>query len=166
MRSGPRQPAPVRTLGELDEICSAWRREGLTIVLANGAFDLLHVGHIRYLSAAAELGDRLIVAVNSDLSVRTSKGPSRPIVPQPERVEILSHLIMIDAIVVFDTPTVGPVLERLRPDIHAKGTDYTAETVPERAVVAAYGGRTIICGDPKEHSTTDVIAIIRERFGR
>lgn len=159
-----KQPAPILPLDTLALECAGWHRENLTIVLANGAFDLLHVGHVRYLAAAAQLGDRLIVAVNSDLSVRTSKGPSRPIVPQAERVEILAHLRMVDRIVLFDTPTVGPVLERLHPDIHAKGTDYTCETVPEREVVAAYGGRTVICGDRKEHSTTDVISIIRERF--
>ncbi len=160
-----KRPAPVSTIDELAAACSEWRRDKLTVVLANGAFDLLHVGHVRYLAAAARLGDRLVVAVNSDLSVRTSKGPSRPIVPEAERVELLSYLKMVDRIVLFDTPTVGPVLERVRPDIHAKGTDYTEATVPERAIVAAYGGQTVICGDPKQHSTTDVIGIIRKRFG-
>jgi len=159
-------PAPVRTLAELEAECRRWNNEGLTVVLANGAFDLLHVGHVRYLAAAAALGDRLVVAVNSDASVRLYKGPRRPVVPEDERLEILSHLRMIDRLVLFDTPTVAPVLERLRPAVHAKGTDYTEETVPERDVVAAYGGRTAICGDPKEHATTDVIAVILERFGR
>ncbi len=155
----------LRRLDELAAECTAWREAGLTVVLANGAFDLLHVGHTRYLEAARAAGDRLVVAVNSDLSVRASKGPLRPLVPEGERVELLAHLWMVDRMVLFDDVTVTPVIERLRPDIHAKGTDYTADTVPEREVVAAYGGRTLICGDPKEHSTTDVVATILERFG-
>jgi rfaE bifunctional protein nucleotidyltransferase chain/domain len=134
-------------------------------VLVNGAFDVLHVGHLRYLAAARELGDRLVAAVNSDHSVRAGKGPLRPIVPEDERVEILSHLWMVDRICLFDDQTVAPVLERLQPAVHAKGTDYTVETVPERDVVAAYGGRTVICGDPKDHATTDLIGIILQRFG-
>lgn len=158
-------PAPVLSLDETAERCDGWRREGHIIVLANGAFDMLHVGHVRYLAAAREQGDHLIVAVNADASVRRSKGPGRPIVPEVERLELLSHLRMIDCLVVFDTPTVAPVLLRLLPHVHAKGTDYTEETVPERDVVAGYGGRTVICGDPKDHSTTDALATILERFG-
>lgn len=154
----------LRPLAELAAECRAWRREGVAVVLGNGAFDLLHVGHVRYLEAARGLGDRLVVAVNSDLSVRASKGPSRPVLPEAERVEILSHLWMVDRLVLFDSPTVAPVLEALRPAVHAKGTDYTAETVPEREVVAAYGGRTAICGDPKDHATSDLIATIVARF--
>lgn len=142
-----------------------WRRRGLTVVLGNGAFDLLHVGHVRYLGAARRLGDRLVVAVNTDRSVRSSKGPLRPVVPEGERVELLSQLWMVDRIVLFDEPTVETVLDAVRPDVHAKGTDYTVDTVPERRVVAAYGGRTEICGDPKDHATTDLIGIILERFG-
>ena len=156
----------LRTLDELASECSSWRDGGLEVVLVNGAFDVLHVGHLRYLAAARALGDRLIAAVNSDLSVRLGKGDRRPIVPENERVEILSHLWMIDRICLFDSATVAPVLERLRPSIHAKGTDYTVDTVPERDVVAAYGGRTAICGDPKDHATTDVIGLILERFGK
>ena len=155
-------------LSSLDELvaeCNAWRDEGLTVVLVNGAFDLLHVGHMRYLEAASELGDRLVAAVNSDLSVRTSKGPKRPIMPEDERVELLSHLEMVDRIVFFDSRTVEPVLKALQPAVHAKGTDYTEATVPEREVVAAYGGRTAICGDPKDHATTDLISVILDRFG-
>lgn len=144
----------------------SWRAAGEVVVLANGAFDMLHVGHARYLEAARRLGNRLVVAVNSDASVRAAKGPGRPIVPEAERLELLEHLWMVDRLVLFASATVAPVLERLRPDIHAKGTDYSEETVPERDVVAAYGGRTAICGDPKDHSTTDVIQIILERFGR
>lgn len=155
----------LRSLDELAEECSAWQEQGLEVVLVNGAFDVLHVGHLRYLAAARELGDRLVAAVNSDLSVRLSKGKKRPIIPEIERVEILSHLWMIDRICLFDSETVSPILQRLKPRIHAKGTDYTVETVPERQVVAAYGGRTAICGDPKDHATTDLIGIIVERFG-
>jgi rfaE bifunctional protein nucleotidyltransferase chain/domain len=155
----------LRTLEELTEECAAWREQGLTVVLVNGAFDVVHVGHLRYLAAARDLGDRLVAAVNSDLSVRLNKGELRPIIPEIERVEILSHLWMVDRICLFDSKTVSPVLERLQPQIHAKGTDYTVDTVPERSVVEAYGGRTAICGDPKDHATTDLVGIILERFG-
>jgi rfaE bifunctional protein nucleotidyltransferase chain/domain len=156
----------IKTLDELAGECERWRRRGETVVLVNGAFDMLHVGHLRYLAEAKEQADHLVAAVNSDASVRASKGETRPIIPEDERVEILSHLWMVDRICLFDSVTVGPVLEQLRPDVHAKGTDYTTESVPERHVVAAYGGRTVICGDPKDHATTDVIAVITERFGR
>ena len=156
--------AKLSTIDELAEECRDWRDRDLVVVLVNGAFDILHVGHLRYLEAAAALGDRLVAAVNSDLSVQLSKGELRPIIPEAERVEILSHLWMVDRICLFDSPTVSPVLEILQPQIHAKGTDYTVDTVPEREVVAAYGGRTEICGDPKDHATTDLIGIIRERF--
>ncbi len=158
--------AKLRTVDELADECSAWRAGGDTVVLVNGAFDMLHVGHLRYLAAARGLADHLVAAVNSDASVRASKGHDRPILPEAERVEILSHLWMVDRICLFDDVTVAPVLERLRPDIHAKGTDYTADTVPERHVVTAYGGRTVICGDPKNHATTDLIGTIVDRFGR
>jgi len=158
--------AKLRTVNELAEECRMWRDQGLTVVLVNGAFDVLHVGHLRYLEAAAAIGDRLVAAVNSDLSARLSKGELRPIIPEAERVEILSHLWMVDRICLFDSPSVTPVLEMLKPQIHAKGTDYTIETVPEREVVAAYGGRTAICGDPKDHATTDLIGIILDRFGQ
>ncbi len=160
----PEPTAAVTGLEALAAERERWRQEGRTVVLANGAFDMLHVGHVRYLAAARALGDVLIVAVNSDRSVRASKGPLRPVVPEAERLELLSHLRMVDRLLLFDTPTVGPVLERLRPEIHAKGTDYTVETVPEREVVAAYGGRTVICGDPKDHASTDIIATIVSRF--
>ena len=156
----------LRTIDELVEEVSRWRIEGLTTVVVNGAFDMLHVGHLRYLAEAHEYADYLLAAVNSDVSVRASKGETRPIIPETERVEILSHLWMVDRICLFDTITVGPVLELLEPDVHAKGTDYTADSVPERHVVEAYGGRTVICGDPKDHATTDLIGIIVERFGR
>lgn len=155
----------LRSMEQMAEDCLRWRKQGLTTVLVNGAFDLLHVGHLRYLADASSHADRLIAAVNTDTSVQSSKGPSRPIVPQAERVEILAHLAVVDAIVLFDTQTVAPVLEILKPDFHAKGTDYLVSTVPERTVVEAYGGRTVICGDPKDHATTDVVATILERFG-
>ena len=156
----------LRTIDDLVAEAAAWRKAGQTAVLVNGAFDMLHVGHLRYLAEAKGHGDFLIAAVNSDASVRASKGETRPIIPEDERVEILSHLWMVDRICLFDSVTVGPVLEALEPGIHAKGTDYTADNVPERHIVASYGGRTVICGDPKDHATTDVIGIIVERFGR
>jgi rfaE bifunctional protein nucleotidyltransferase chain/domain len=156
----------LRSIEELADECAGWRAQGETTVLVNGAFDMLHVGHLRYLAEASELGDHLIVAVNSDASVRAAKGDGRPVIPEAERVEILSHLWMVDRICLFDTLTVAPVLERLQPDVHAKGTDYTVDTVPERRVVAGYGGRTVICGDPKEHATTNLIGVIVDRFGR
>ena len=160
--------APESKLTTLDGLaleCAAWLDDGDQVVLVNGAFDVLHVGHLRYLAAARALGDHLVVAVNSDISVRAGKGEKRPIIPEDERVETLSHLWMVDRICLFDSLTVAPVLERLRPSIHAKGTDYTVDTVPERKVVEKYGGRTEICGDPKDHATTDLIGIILERFG-
>ncbi len=156
----------LRTLDELAAECRRWRLRGETVVLVNGAFDMIHVGHLRYLAGAGKLADHLVAAVNSDASVQASKGETRPIIPESERVEILSHLWMVDRICLFDDLTVGPVLEKLKPDVHAKGTDYTVESVPEREVVEAYGGRTMICGDPKDHATTDLIGIIIERFGR
>ncbi len=156
----------LRTIDELAEDCARWRAAGETTALVNGAFDMLHVGHLRYLVGAREHADHLIAAVNSDASVRASKGDTRPIIPEAERVEILSHLWMVERICLFDSVTVGPVLDILKPDVHAKGTDYTVYTVPEREVVEAYGGRTEICGDPKDHATTDVIGIIVQRFGR
>lgn len=157
--------AKLRSLDELVVECARWRRDGQRIVLANGAFDLLHVGHVRYLAGARAHGDVLVVAVNSDRSVHQYKGAGRPIMPEEERVEILSQLWAVDRICLFDETTVARVLERLRPDVHAKGTDYTVETVPEREVVKGYGGETVICGDPKDHATTDLIGIIVDRFG-
>lgn len=145
-------------------VADAARRAGGTVVMANGAFDMLHAGHVRYLHAARALGTVLIVAVNSDVSVRAAKGLDRPIVPEAERAELLTHLECVDWVVLFDELTVAEMLRALRPGVHAKGTDYTPETVPERAVVAEWGGRTEICGDSKEHATTDVIATIVARF--
>lgn len=135
------------------------RARGALCAVANGAFDLLHVGHVRYLLAAKELtrGGLLVVGVNSDASVRASKGPRRPVLPERERAEIVDAIKGVDCVVLFDEPTAGPLLEALEPDLHVKGTDYTAETVPERELVARFGGRTVIAGDPKDHSTTDLI---------
>jgi rfaE bifunctional protein nucleotidyltransferase chain/domain len=134
------------------------RAAGRTVAFANGAFDLLHVGHVRYLQAAAAEADRLIVAVNSDASVRGNKGPSRPIVPESARAELVAALRGVSYVLVFDDPTVDRLLRLLRPDVHCKGTDYTVDTVPERETVRAYGGRIAIVGDPKDHSTRDLIA--------
>lgn len=148
---------------ELQRQVARWRRSGDSITLANGAFDLLHVGHVRYLRAAKNLGGRLIVAVNSDDSVRTLKGEGRPLLPAEERAEILAALADVDAVVIFAEPDVRAIIREIHPDVHAKGTDYTAETVPERDEVIAGGGRVEIVGDPKDHSTTDMI---RSRLGR
>ena len=139
------------------------RAEGKTIVFANGAFDLLHVGHVRYLEAARREGGWLAVGVNTDDSVRRAKGPGRPILPEAERAEIVAALAAVDAVVLFEEDSPAVLIAALKPDVHAKGTDYTAATVPEREVVAAYGGRTVIVGDPKDHATTDVIGAIRNR---
>ncbi|MGB6405799.1 MAG: adenylyltransferase/cytidyltransferase family protein [Candidatus Sulfotelmatobacter sp.] len=134
-----------------------WRRAGERIVLANGNFDLLHVGHVRYLRGAKELGGKLVVAINSDASVRTLKGEWRPIMPEEERAEIVAALADVDAVVIFPELDVRALIRELRPDIQAKGTDYTAETVPERDVVGEYGGRVAIVGDAKDHSTSEII---------
>ena len=136
------------------------RREGRTIAFANGVFDLLHVGHVRYLNAAAQEADVLIVAINDDASVRMLKGKGRPILNEADRAELVSALRCVDYVTIFPEPTVGPLLEAIRPDVHCKGTDYTLDSVPERDVVRAYGGRTAIVGDPKDHSTRDLLARI------
>jgi rfaE bifunctional protein nucleotidyltransferase chain/domain len=148
---------PVVTLEELDAFAADARASGRTIALANGVFDLLHVGHVRYLQASAAEADCLIVAVNADASVRRLKGEGRPIVDERGRAEMVASLRGVDRVVIFDDDTVGPLLQRQRPDVHCKGTDYTVETVPERAIVIGYGGRTAICGDPKDHSTRDLL---------
>jgi rfaE bifunctional protein nucleotidyltransferase chain/domain len=134
-----------------------WRAQGLTVALANGVFDLLHVGHLRYLEGAKQLADRLVVAVNSDASTRAYKGPGRPIIPEGERVELLRALRCTDLVLLFDEPDVRVVIRALKPDVQVKGTDYTPETIPERAEVEAYGGRVAVAGDPKAHSTTALL---------
>jgi len=140
--------------------------QGKRTVLANGCFDILHVGHVRYLEGARALGDTLVVAINSDRSVRALKGDGRPILNEQERVALVSALRCVDHVVVFDEPDVTRVLEVLHPAIHAKGTDYTEATVPEREQVRAYGGQVRIAGDPKDHSTRDVIRRILETYGK
>ena len=141
-------------------LVAADRAAGRTVALANGCFDLLHVGHVRYLRGAAAEAGRLLVAVNADRSVAALKGSGRPLQDAAERTEILAALEMVDYVVIFEEATVAGLLERLRPDVHCKGTDYTVETVPEREVVRAYGGRTAIVGDPKDHSTRDLLSRI------
>ncbi|MBD3867736.1 MAG: adenylyltransferase/cytidyltransferase family protein [Acidobacteria bacterium] len=145
----------------LAEQAAAWRRDGKTIALANGLFDILHVGHLRYLEAAALEADILVVAVNSDRSARELKGAGRPLVPERERVELLAGFRCVDHAVVFDGATVGEVLEALRPDVHCKGTDYSPKTVPERGVAERLGIRIAIVGDTKRHATRDMVARIR-----
>jgi rfaE bifunctional protein nucleotidyltransferase chain/domain len=147
-------------------VAEAARASERRVVLANGCFDLLHVGHVRYLEGARALGDLLIVGVNSDAAVRRLKGPGRPLMPAGERAEILAALRAVDHVVVFDGDTADGLVALLRPAVHAKGSDYTPESVPERGTVLATGGRVAIAGDAKRHSTRDVIADILARFGR
>ena len=142
---------------ELRARVEEWRRAGDRITLANGNFDLLHVGHVRYLRGAKALGGRLVVAINSDESVRALKGEGWPVMPADERAEIVAALADVDAIVIFSELDVRPIIREIQPDVQAKGTDYTADTVPERDVVAEYGGRVAIVGDPKDHSTSGII---------
>jgi rfaE bifunctional protein nucleotidyltransferase chain/domain len=134
------------------------RQAGARVVLANGCFDVLHVGHIRYLAGARELGDVLVVGINSDRQVAIQKGAGRPVLPEQERAEIVAALESVTYVTIFDEPTVEQLLLALKPDVHAKGTDYTSETVPERDVVRSYGGQVAIVGDPKDHSTSAIIA--------
>ena len=149
----------------LRERVNEWRRSGEQIVLTNGCFDLLHVGHVRYLRGAKALGGKLIVAINSDDSVRRIKGEGRPAMPAAERAEILAALSDVDAVVIFDEPDVRALIREVHPDVQAKGTDYTRENVPERDEVRAYGGRVEIVGDPKDHSTTELLKQLRPRSG-
>ena len=149
---------PILTREELAQRIAAARESGARIVLANGCFDVLHVGHIRYLAGARELGDILVVGINSDEQVAIQKGPGRPVLPARERAEIVAALESVTYVTIFDEPTVEQLLLTLKPDVHAKGTDYTTESVPERDVVRSYGGQVAIVGDPKDHSTTEIIA--------
>lgn len=154
----------IKTIEELKKIVRAVRAAGSKIVFANGCFDLIHAGHIRYLQNARLLGDVLILGINSDLCVKMLKGKGRPLQSESERAEILASLDCVDYVLVFDTPTVDVILKELKPDIHAKGTDYTEESVPERQTVRAYGGRVAITGDAKDHSTRDLIQTILSKF--
>lgn len=141
---------------QLAALAAQWRAAGDRIILTNGCFDLLHVGHVRYLEAAKALGGRLIVAVNADATVRQLKGEGRPHTPESERAEVLAALGCVDAVVIFPEPDVRALIRELRPYVHAKGTDYTEQTVPERDTVLEVGGRVAIVGDPKDHSSTDM----------
>jgi rfaE bifunctional protein nucleotidyltransferase chain/domain len=147
----------ILSRSELRQRVEEWRRAGERITLANGNFDLLHVGHVRYLQGAKALGGKLVVAINSDDSVRALKGEGRPVMPEQERAEIVAALADVDAVVVFPEVDVRAIIREIRPDVQAKGTDYTADSVPERHTVAEYGGRVEIVGDPKDHSTSEIL---------
>ncbi len=149
--------APIIILEKLIERVKAERENGAKIVLANGCFDLFHVGHVRYLEGAKQLGDFLIVGINSDTQVRKLKGENRPFMPENERAEIVSAFRFVDAVTIFDEPTVEQLIVALRPDFHAKGTDYTTDSVPEREIVRKYGGQVAIVGDPIDHSSSGLI---------
>ena len=154
------------TLEDLPRLRAQASAAGRTIALANGVFDLFHVGHLRYLQGARALADLLVVAVNSDVSARLlGKGPGRPVVPAAERAEIVAALACVDHVVLFDARDVVPVIRALRPDVQVKGTDYTPETIPEAAEVRRYGGRVAVAGDPKDHSTTEVVEALK-RLGK
>ena len=152
--------APILERNRLVARVAIERRRDAKIVLANGCFDLFHVGHIRYLAGAKALGDILIVGLNSDEQVRKLKGKHRPFMPEQERAEMVSALKFVDYVTIFDEPTVTELIRAVRPDFHAKGTDYTTETVPEREIVKEYGGKVAIVGDPKDHSSTDLIKLV------
>ena len=158
--------ASVLSVEEAGRLASGWRAQGKRLVLANGCFDLLHVGHVRYLRAARALGDALLVGLNSDASVRRLKGAGRPVMPAVERAELVAAVSGVDAVVIFEEDSADALIARLRPDVHAKGTDYTEQTVPERSTVESVGAKVAIAGDPKTHSTKDLIATILDRFGR
>ena len=154
------------TVAEAADLAERLRAAGRRIVLANGCFDLIHVGHVRYLEEARRLGDVLFVGINSDAAVARLKGDGRPLMPAAERLEILAALRFVDHVVVFNDDTADGLLRAIKPDVHAKGTDYTEDSVPERATARAVGAATAITGDPKRHATRDVITTIVERFGR
>lgn len=151
----------IISLEELAKISQSCHQEGKSIALTNGAFDMLHVGHLRYLQAAAQLADILVVAVNSDDSVKMSKGPSRPIIPDRERAELVAALQGVDYVVIFGEKSVSEVIKTIRPNFHVKGTDYTAENVPEAALVKELGGKVVIAGDPKDHSSTQIVGKLK-----
>ncbi len=155
----------VGKLSEVVEQRERWRAEGKKVALANGVFDLIHVGHVRYLEGAKELADYLVVAVNSDASTRAYKGPGRPHIPEGERAEMVAALACTDRVLVFDEPNVRSIIRVLKPDVHVKGTDYTPDTIPEADEVRAYGGRVAVAGDPKNHSTTELAKKLQAERG-
>jgi rfaE bifunctional protein nucleotidyltransferase chain/domain len=157
--------APLLDLDAAVRLADTWRGQGKRLVLANGCFDLLHVGHVRYLQDARSLGDARLVGINADSSVRRLKGPGRPIMTAAERAELVGSLAAVDGVVIFEEDTADALVRALRPSVHAKGTDYTAESVPEGAAVREAGGRVAIAGDPKSHATRDLIRLIADRFG-
>ena len=152
----------VVTDSELAALVDEDRRAGRSVSFANGCFDILHVGHVRYLAGAAAEADRLIVAVNNDVSVRDLKGQDRPVMPEAARAEMVAALKGVDYVVLFGERSVDRLLREIKPDVHCKGTDYTADTVPERETVRAYGGRVAIVGDPKDHSTRELLARLKK----
>ena len=166
MADSPLARPKLVTLERALELREEARRQDKSVVFTNGCFDLLHVGHIRYLVGAADEGDILFVALNSDRSVRTLKGDGRPLFPAEERAEIISALECVDAVLIFDDSSVDRLLRQLRPNVHAKGTDYAPDTVPERETVKAYGGRIAIVGDPKDHSSADLLERLRKASDR
>lgn len=163
-QSSPRKNNAASLILDRDALVARVTEEkakGARIVLANGCFDVLHAGHVRYLEGARALGDLLVVGVNSDSQVARLKGDGRPILPERDRAELVASLTAVDLVTVFDEPTVTELLLTIKPDIHAKGTDYTEETVPERDVVRSYGGSVRIVGDPKDHSTSELIRSLK-----
>ncbi len=157
--------AKILSLEALQPLVKEMKQQGRKVVLANGCFDWLHVGHVRYLQEARQLGDCLVVAVNADASVRALKGPPRPLMPEQERAEILAALACVDYVLVFEELNVERVLRSLQPHVHCKGTDYSEQTVPEREVVLSYGGRIAIAGDPKDHSTRSLLQGLMQTQG-
>lgn len=155
--------APIVDRSELAGLAADVRSRGSRLILANGCFDLIHAGHVRYLAGAKALGGELLVAINSDRQVRQLKGEGRPAMPENDRAEIIAAFRFVDAVTIFDEPTVEEVVRIVRPEIHAKGTDYTIETVPERAIVREHGGEVAIVGDPKDHSSTELLAALRRQ---
>jgi len=152
---------PILSRDQLSDFATETRRQGAKLILANGCFDLIHAGHVRYLIGAKSLGGILLVAINSDEQVRKLKGNSRPLISQNERAEIVAAFRCVDAVTVFDEPTVEEIIRLVRPDFHAKGTDYTTETVPEREIVREYGGQVAIVGDPKDHSSSELLRTLK-----
>ena len=154
--------APILTHKELTDFAAKTRGNGSKLILANGCFDLIHAGHVRYLIGAKSLGGTLLVAINSDAQVRGLKGNGRPVLPESERAEIVAAFRCVDAVTIFDEPTVTEIIRLVRPDFHAKGTDYTTESVPERDVVREYGGEVAIVGDAKDHSSSGLLTMLRD----